>query len=135
MHGVITTISICITLATGVFTWGVLSANKKNDVNLNITELKNDIKGLKNIVVPLKVQSDTLTNMLQRHISAQIITSTAVNLKLDEVTEKQDKLKSLVTTEFSKGMTPTQVNDMWNLLEKKNNSYNSQLTPLRNTGQ
>jgi hypothetical protein len=92
-------------------------------------EKKNyDVSDLNKNVHELKIQSDTISRMLDRHIKAQTITSADVNMKLDEVAGKQDKLSNLVTKEFAKSMTPQQVLDMMNYIEKKNsNNYGSQL--------
>jgi hypothetical protein len=120
-----------VTLGSVLFAAGAGSARKTYDVS----DLKKEISDIKSMVQPLKVQSDTITNKLDRHIKAQIITSTSVNSKLDDVTGNQEKLKKLVTDEFSKSMTPKQVLDMMNYLEKKNNGQTTSMIQSVNTDQ
>lgn len=74
------------------------------------------------------IKVDTLTNMLDRHVRAQIATSKSVNDKLVEVTGNQVKLKTLVTTEFAKSMTPTQVLEMMNYFDTEKKNYNFNMT-------
>jgi hypothetical protein len=112
-----------ITLGSLIFTWGVSSANKKNSGDLNINELKQSVEKIRLIVTPQKAQIDTLTVMLQNHKDAQIVSDGVTNSKIDNVIDGQAKLKLFITNEFSKTMTPQQVNDMWNYFEKKNYNW------------
>ena len=89
----------------------ILAKNKaEQEQLLNKTDLKS-----------LLIKVDTINDMLIRHMEAQIVASSEVTIKLDNVTGNQAKLKSLVTSEFAKTMTPKQVYDMMNFInnEKK----------------
>lgn len=105
-----------IAFGTIIYTWGVKSEQKQSDLSV----LKSEFIEIKTIVAPLKGQIDSISSMVKAHSIDQITTSQQVNEKLDDLSGKQDKLKTLVTNEFSKSMTPKQVNEMWNMLEKKN---------------
>ena len=105
-----------ITLGSIIFTWGVNTEKRGSDGVI----LKNEIvKEVEHLITPIKIQQDSLYMMLQRHSIDQDFTSRTVNDKLDDVSSSQAALKKLVTTEFAKGMTPYQVNEMWELFEKK----------------
>jgi hypothetical protein len=105
-----------VALGSIVFAWGVKSEKKENSVS----GLKQDIEDIRLIVAPLKVQADTLYNMLDKHINNQIISSGVINSNVENAIRDLGNLKALVTSEFAKSMTPTQVNEMWERFEKKN---------------
>jgi cell division protein YceG involved in septum cleavage len=75
------------------------------------------------LLITVAAQVDSINSQLTKHIKDQVISSSEVYNKLIEVTGKQDKLKSLVTTEFAKTMTPKQVLEMMNYFDEKKN-YN-----------
>jgi hypothetical protein len=120
-----------LTKAVMVFVPVIVGAAKLiaiHDTNI-LSKSKEQQERDKTLLKSVAVQVDSINKQLTRHTQAQVISSANVNNKLDEVAEKQDKLRKLVTTEFAKSMTPAQVLDMMNSFEKKNSDYNSQLIP------